>query len=284
MPRHDVLVRGVGVGRHMLNVRPAVPADYPDFVRLFPELTAEHAPPSEPRWVQEIVPTTLVAEQGGAVVGYLYGQPLAAVAYVRHVVVAPGARGRGVGKALLGAAGAGFRRRGLARWCLNVRPDNVSALRLYASVGMAPVFETRFLYFDDWARIDALPPGPPGVVAGPCTPEEDARVESETGLIAGTLTDVRTRPARTARVLRDGDRFVGAAILDPDVPGVSPFQLETPALAGALLRALRPFRRLDLAHVEVRAEANPPLAALLESAGATERLRTLRYEGEIPAE
>ncbi|MDP2313528.1 MAG: GNAT family N-acetyltransferase [Pseudomonadota bacterium] len=265
----------------MLRIRPALPADYPDFARLFPELTAHHAPPSEARWTAEMVATTLIADEGGAAVGYLYGQPLVDTAYIRHVVVAPHARGRGVGKALLDTAGEGFRARGLTRWCLNVRPDNVAALRLYASVGMAPIFESVFLKFADWADIDALPADPPGVTAGTCAPDEDARAEAELGLIPGTLADARARAARTMRVLRDGVRFVGAGVLDPDVPGITPFAVATPSLAGALLRALRPFRRPDLAHVEVRAEANPPLAAVLEAAGATVGLRTLRYEGAL---
>ncbi|MDP2308044.1 MAG: GNAT family N-acetyltransferase [Pseudomonadota bacterium] len=265
----------------MLRVRAALPTDYPDFARLFPELTAEHAPPSEARWLAEMVATTLIADEEGAAVGYLYGQPLAQVGYIRHLVAAPGARGRGVGRALVLAAGESFRGRGLSRWCLNVRPDNVAALRLYASVGMKPIFESVFLHFADWARIDALPEGPPGVIAGTCAPDEDSRAEADTGVLAGTLTDARARPGRTARVLRDGERFVGAGILDPDVPGITPFEVATPALAGALLRALRPFRRADLAHVEVRAEANPSLAAFLVAAGATERLRTLRYEGAL---
>lgn len=265
----------------MLHVRPAVPTDYPDFAQLFPELTAHHAPPTEARWVAEMLATTLFAEEGGAAVGYLYGQPLASVAYIRHVVVAPGARGRGVGRRLLLAAGEDFRRRGLTRWCLNVKPDNAPALRLYSSVGMEPMFESRFLRFADWAQIDALPADPPGILAGPCSPDEDARVEAETGIIPGTLADSRMRKARTTRVLRDGHRCVGAAILDPDVPGITPFAVADPQHAGVLLRALRPFRHADIAHVEVRAEANLPLAALLQSAGAVEVLRTLRFEGAL---
>ncbi len=265
----------------MLHVRAAVPLDYPDFARLFPELTTDHVPPSEPRWLAEMAATTLLAEEDGAAVGYLYAQPLAEMGYVRHLVVAPRARGRGVGRALLLAAGEGFLRLGIARWCLNVRPDNVPALRLYTSVGMKPIFESRFLRFEDWAQIDALPADPPGLSAGPCAPEDEARAEAETGLYAGTLTDARGRKGRTARVLREGGRFVGAAVLDPDVPGITPFVVATPGYAGALLRALRPYRRADIAHVEVRAEANPPLAAFLEAAGAAERMKTVRYEGVL---
>ncbi|MES2644128.1 MAG: GNAT family N-acetyltransferase [Myxococcota bacterium] len=269
----------------MLHLRPGVATDYPDFARLFPALTAEHAPPTESRWIAEMMPTTLIAELGGATVGYLYGQFLAETGYVRQLVVAPQARGRGIGRALLLAVGGDFRRRGLARWCLNVRPDNVAALRLYASVGMAPTFESLFLRFADWAQIDALPADPPGVTAGTWSPDEDTRGEAELDLMAGMLTDARERKGRVARVLRDGARFVGAGVLDPDLPGVSPFVVATSpppeALAGALLRALRPFRRPDLAHIEVRVEANPPLAALLLAAGATERLRAWRYEGAL---
>lgn len=73
-----------------LRVRPAAAADYPTFVRLFPELGVDDAIMAETRFATEIVPTALVAEldtQGGrAAVGYAHFQIMRDVAYVRHLM------------------------------------------------------------------------------------------------------------------------------------------------------------------------------------------------------
>lgn len=260
-------------------LRAALPSDYPSFARLFPELGAGVAVPPEGRWTAEMVEHGLVAEEGGTVVGYLVAYPLLASGHVSQVVVAPGARGRGVGRALMDAAAAGFRSRGLTRWGLNVRVENEPARRLYAALGMGVVHESVVLRFDAWPRGDALPAAPADVEATGLAPEEDADAEADTGAPAGHLTEARRRSSRVVRVLRRGGRFVGATVFDAELATASPFLVSEPALAGALLAALRAHRRVS--HLDLKVDADPALADLLRAAGADVRVRTVHYEGAL---
>lgn len=85
----------------------------------------------------------LVAEAGGPAVGYIRlvpASPLACHAHVRQIqglAVDEGARGRGVARALLGAAYAEARRQGATRITLRVLGQNAPARRLYESEGFA---------------------------------------------------------------------------------------------------------------------------------------------------
>lgn len=85
----------------------------------------------------------LVAELDGAVVGYVrLGFPtgLASNAHVRQIrglAVADSARGKGVGRALVGAAVEEARRLGARRLTLRVLGHNTAARKLYESEGFA---------------------------------------------------------------------------------------------------------------------------------------------------
>ena len=57
------------------------------------------------------------------------------VARIYSVIVAPAARGQGLAQALIGAAEAEARRRGLSAMHLEVREDNLAALKLYNKLG-----------------------------------------------------------------------------------------------------------------------------------------------------
>jgi ribosomal protein S18 acetylase RimI-like enzyme len=103
-------------------------------------------------WVRERLAApgvrAVVAELGGAPAGYVVtqevrraGTPLVAPrAYllVEELVVAPTARRRGVGRALMDAAHALARERGLSRVELDVRSWNEAALAFYRALGYAP--------------------------------------------------------------------------------------------------------------------------------------------------
>src|SRR6185369_15814645 len=111
-----------------------VDADHGVMASLFPELGVDDPVPDLERWRREMVADTLIAEEQGRPVGYLYLQALRETGHVRHVVVSPEARGEGVGRALMAAAAERFRAAGAREWALNVKPDNVPAVRLYESL------------------------------------------------------------------------------------------------------------------------------------------------------
>ncbi|MFD8304128.1 GNAT family N-acetyltransferase [Streptomyces sp. NPDC059690] len=99
-------------------------------------------PPYEPFYNERFGPRDhLVAEVGGAVVGYVrlaYPTPLACNSHVRQIqglVVAEEARGAGVGRALLRAVREEARRQGARRLTLRVLGHNAPARKLYETEG-----------------------------------------------------------------------------------------------------------------------------------------------------
>ncbi|MGV9456035.1 N-acetyltransferase family protein [Streptomyces sp. NPDC003635] len=105
-------------------------------------VTPRPQPPYGPFFDDRHLPEDyLVAELGGRVVGYIrlaFPTPLASNAHVRQIqglAVADGARGYGVGRALVRAAVEEARRRGARRLTLRVLGHNAPARKLYESEG-----------------------------------------------------------------------------------------------------------------------------------------------------
>ncbi|OPF70531.1 GNAT family N-acetyltransferase [Streptomyces antioxidans] len=101
-------------------------------------------PPYDPFFtLRNRVEHILVAELAGSPVGYLRlvpPSPLACNAHVRQIqglAVDERVRGKGVARALLGAAYQEARRQGATRMTLRVLGHNTPARRLYASEGFA---------------------------------------------------------------------------------------------------------------------------------------------------
>lgn len=88
----------------------------------------------------------MVAELAGEVVGYSYSEMserdwnmlIDAHATLHDILVAPSARGRGVGRKLLSTTLRELEARGFERILLYARQSNESAQRLFASVGFRP--------------------------------------------------------------------------------------------------------------------------------------------------
>ncbi len=102
----------------------------------------------------------------GAVLGYLCAWRLADELHVTNLAVHPGHRRRGVGRDLLGTLLERYRRDGVTRVMLEVRPSNHEARRLYESFGFREVGLRKGYYFDTGedallleARLEAA--GPP---------------------------------------------------------------------------------------------------------------------------
>jgi ribosomal-protein-alanine N-acetyltransferase len=88
----------------------------------------------------------LVAEDGGAVTGYVVARHAADEAEILNLGVAPGERRRGTGRALVEAMLALLRARGVAAVFLEVRESNTVAQHLYAALGFAGVGRRRRYY------------------------------------------------------------------------------------------------------------------------------------------
>ncbi len=257
-----------------MRIRAARTDDYETFARLFLELESGDPVPERSQFAEEIAPGTLVAEDAGAL-GYAYGHLHDGVLHVRHLVTAPDARRRGVGRALLRAVRA--RATGAHTWCLNVKRGNTAALALYESEGLAIAWASSAFRFGG----DAL-----AGIALPATlrlralerPEEDDAVERAVGLRAGQLALGRARK-REPLALEDGVALGGAAVLDARFPGAFPFRLARTELAGPFVRLLADRAARD--HLFVTAEDQPDVAAALAAAGGALRFELFHMRGEL---
>jgi ribosomal protein S18 acetylase RimI-like enzyme len=265
--------------------RSAAPADYEAYVRLFAELGVPDPVPERARWETEMLPHTLVIEQDGALIAYVYGRSLGDVGYVFNVVVDPACRGRGVGRALMHAVGERLRALGCARWCLNVKVDNEPAIHLYERCGLRRAYRSWALRLA-WDRVGALPREEGSILARPFDPAEDAALEAAFEQVPGRLADRRSRPTRVLLRLvdpaRPDDAKVGLASFDPAHPGAFPFAVARPALAAVMLDALRPHARSSDDALMLLIERDDALAETLRAAGAETVFELFHMNGDIP--
>lgn len=266
-----------------VRLRPATSDDHPLIARLFLELGVDEAPPDAAAFQAGLLAGTTVAERDGVAIGYAFVQVLETTGYVRHLVVDAAARGRGVGHAIMEALRQRFRDAGCTRWCLNVKPDNVPARRLYERCGMELMHASRVVRFS-WDLVDRLASST--AIARELSPHEDGPFEDAFALPRGLLAASRT----TGKIVLGAPGDDGAAAVaafDPTFPGAFPFRAATPALARALLEACRaravaiddpdhPWRGQGM---QVVTEAAPALADALVAAGGRDVLETLHYAG-----
>ena len=225
--------------------------------------------------------TTLVAEDGAEVIGYLYFQVFSGEGVIRHVVVAPSHHGRRIGQQLMEAAAEVMRTQGCTRWALNVKPDNTPARRLYARMGMAEAYRSQSLRFA-WSVTERLPAPLSPLAAFDIPAARDPEVEAAMRLPRGLLAGARALPDRVLRAVAEADRVVAAAVFVPAFPGAYPFRAASPAAARALLEALRPAALAEPPYMQAVIEGQPALARALRDAGAVVRLDIVHLEGPLP--
>lgn len=276
----------------MLTTRPARDDDHHAFARLFTELRVPDPVPDAAAFHERLRPTTLIAEdgaeEGGDVVGYLFYELLDGVLYVRNVVSDPARRRMGVGRRLLLDAAALGRARGASTWCLNVKDDNVAAIRLYESLGMRVTSATHVIRLT-WSMVSRLHGPPARLRVAPLEADDDAPIEQATGMPRGLLASRRAQHFELFAA-RAGDEVVGVSAFNPGFPGAFPFRARDEETARALLEAMARRRRL-LADaepwrrdgVQVVLEDNEPLADVLVARGGERVFRLLFLKGTIPA-
>jgi GNAT superfamily N-acetyltransferase len=253
-------------------VRPAQPADYFAFAMLFGELSLDEPTPPASRWLGDLMRHTLVADDG-AVCGYVNFERLGNAGHVRNLVVAPDARHRGVGLALMTAAADALRLAGASEWHLNVKAHNAAAIQLYEKLGMRAEHRSTIVQLA-WANVPQV-----SAAVTAAAPEEDDDLERAFALPSGRIAMAR-RPGRIVRQLRDTDLSVlGFAVFDRELPGATLFRVTQPALAAPLLAALRADARHD--YLQVVVENHDALADALIAAGGMVRLRLLHYSGPL---
>jgi GNAT superfamily N-acetyltransferase len=262
-------------------IRSATAADYTAFARLFPELGVDDPIPTKKRWDDEIMPSTWIAERAGLVLGYCFVHLLTEVGRVRHLVVAREAWRSGIGRALMQAAAKQFRTRGVSQWCLNVKPDNIAAIRLYESLGLRPAYRSCAMLLP-WNVLHSLPPDEAGVMAQPASGNEDQGLELAFKLPSGLLADTRGKPGRVLVKLAQAfsGTPLGIAGFDTTSRHTYPFRVTRTPLAGTLLRALGSYVPPQGA-IQLVLEDDMELVHFLLGAGATMRLDVLHFRGNL---
>jgi ribosomal-protein-alanine N-acetyltransferase len=117
-----------------------------------------------PAWTEAAFATLLalpgrrafIAGEGDAPVGFILLGLAADEAEIITLAVLPAARRRGVGAALVTAAGREAAARGAARLFLEVAEDNAPARALYSRAGFLPVGRRKGYYTHEGGAVDAL--------------------------------------------------------------------------------------------------------------------------------
>jgi GNAT superfamily N-acetyltransferase len=261
-----------------VSVRDAGTADATLYVKLFPELALDEPTPG-PERVRELIRDMQIAEgDRGFVVATKEGE----VGFVRQIVVAPGARRDGVGRALMAAAADRLRAHGVKEWRLNVKADNAAAIALYEALGMSVDFRSAALWIPRAVRF-ALPASPrPVVVAEPSDAELaelEVRFAIPTGQLArpwrGAVVRMARSPAPAPADARGMMRF------SPSFPGAYPFFADDAPTARALLGAAFDLVPPECPRVGLVVERNELLVESLLTAGAELRFRMLQLSGVL---
>jgi GNAT superfamily N-acetyltransferase len=262
-------------------IQPARPGDHADFVRFHAELGLDNPVADAERWTGDMMPHTFFLEESGRKVAYAFVEVFGELAYVRHVVVDPLVRGRGVGRALMDAIARRSKESHCARWELNVKSDNVPAIRLYQSVGMSTLHLTTVVRID-WK--DALRlPAVADVFARDVDADEEHDIERAMSLPDGKILRLREQPDQVfVQLVAATGGVLGFARFDPAFPGAFPFRLRGAQYAGEMLRALHEHRAPAPDWLQLVIEDDLATSALLRDHGARHVFDLVHMAGDIP--
>lgn len=262
-------------------LRDARPEDYDAYAELFAELGVDDPVPSRDKYQRDLMPSSFVLEED-QVIAYAYVQTLGGVGYVRQVIVRPGYRRRGLGRALMGEAARRFREAGCLSWCLNVKPENTAAIALYRSLGFKQAYASAAMRMG-WDIVERLP-SIRGCTATAVAAAEIPELEEQLAIQRGLLAPLVPRADRVVLVLRDGKEVVGLAAFDPTFPGCFPFRAHLPAHARVLLETLAPHADPRFSDVQLVFEDSPHLVEAFTAAGANLVLSFVHLKGSIPSD
>jgi GNAT superfamily N-acetyltransferase len=256
-------------------IRAAAPADYEVFTRLFADFGIPDPVPTRERFVESLAPQIRVAERDGAMVGFCSWRAYGPLAHVVQLAVDPVRRGQRIGEQLLLHVRELALAAGCTRWYLNVKRDNLSAIKLYERVGFRHELESAVVKIA-WS---CVPPHP--VNGGRVEPAEDAMVAERFAVPLERLATFRTRARLHLVALREGAELTGFAAFDPEFPGAMVFRILRPALAADLLEAMRPWALPDQDFVHVTLEGDRPATEVLRALGAELMFEILRLSAPL---
>jgi ribosomal protein S18 acetylase RimI-like enzyme len=259
-------------------IRPASGADYAAFASLFPELEVDDPVPSPQSWESVLAPCSWVAVAGEEVIGYCFFQEFEDTGYIRHLVVGPRARRRGVGRGLMQAFAEHLRGSGKRFWRLNVKPGNHAALALYYQMGLNVQYRATSLRLP-WVALESIPAGL--AVVRELSPSRDSILEKLFDLPRGQLGNARN-PGRLLLEAVSGcnEKPTGVAVFDSSYPGAFPFRVVEADAVAPLLNAIRTHVPTH-EFVNLVVEDDARLTEMLIAVGATVRDEILHLKGQL---
>lgn len=263
-----------------IEMRDARPEDYDAYARLFPALEVPDPVPSRGRFAEEIAPRSIVMASPGELVAIAHYRFIGETGYLHQLMVAPEARRRGYGLALVREAALRMARAGCTRMQLSTKPDNVKALALYESVGLSIQFHAWSVELA-WATLDAMPASPLDRVRE-ASPSDDASIERAAGLISGEVASRRAMSGRRLFVCEREGRMNGFAAFDPSFPGAAPFHATSVEVVSALLGAMRPHADPNAPRLFLVLQRDRALVSALVAHGGEVKLEIVRLEGPLP--
>lgn len=249
-----------------LVLREGTAEDLPCIAELYRELQVDGPPPGLPpvagRYRLRVAVDTQLS-----VVGYSYAEhdetsdiPI----FLRHLVTAPEARGRGVARKLLEDASGG---RAIQ---LNTDREGPNGA-FYEHLGFVQSGLSEALRID-FRDVDAMPVY--ACSTGLLSAERLAQFADAFALPVARLT-----PSRAAQLpigaWDDDGAPLGVALFDSAFPGCFPFRVARPAIATAFLREVE--RHAIEKHLSLMVEDDEATCGFLKAFGAESRIRLRRY-------
>jgi GNAT superfamily N-acetyltransferase len=258
------------------SVRDATTADYDAFTRLFPALQVPDPLLTAAQFEEQVRPNVIIAEDGEPV-GYAHWRIYGATVHLVHLVVDAGARRRGVGRMLIDEVRRRAFTKGCSRWYLNVKADNVPAIRLYERSGLS-LEQRGWSMVADWSALLALP-GPTGALDVEPSAEAVSQFARDHGIDPERLALVRARPGVAFVALRAEAGTCALAAFDPTGAGIYPIAVGNPEHAQPLFEAL--FAHALHLRVNLFVEGNDALADALRNGGAKPHFEFLRMGASL---
>lgn len=268
---------------HSHTLRAATDEDYRWLLHFLPQLQTGDALPDEQQFLTQYLHRLWLFERDDAPAptGCCIVDVLDDTGYVRVVVIDAPYQGQGLGAALMRAIAAFLREKQCTKWCLNVKVDNVPAIRLYERMGMRRAYESHALRVP-WERAALLPTSTSELSTREIAAHEDAAIETAWELPKSQLSHWRAMAGQHLLGLFTGDgQCAGFARANPKHPGVFPFRVREVGHARALIEAARPL--FDTRQpLSVVVEDDLALAEFLLTNGAERKMHLAHMRGPIP--
>ena len=264
----------------MLTVRDATARDYEAACDLWRAFGADQPAPAEADWnarYREHI-LFLVDDATGDIAGYALCVPYGSRGDIRHIMVTPAWRGKGIGRQLMDAVRTRLRARACTDWRLEVRDHNAAAIALYRSAGMQVlhVLITLRMTRETAARFGATRSG--ALRVREVEPHDDLALEAHFDLGQGYLARCRKVPSSYVWRIDDNTLAHYRVELAPELSLLFPFRAASPEHAAHIVAAA-----VDAgmqSHLEILV-AGDEAAAPLAAAGGHITERNLEMGGPL---